>query len=356
MEEESDLDRLNTEWVTVNAIRGMVKLATNSDMAKSTYSNILDLGGVLYPELLGPETSILRREFESDLCKEYRQKSQLLSLRRNIEVPAIDIVNTDIEELRGLLSLATNSSRVDQLKKRLIQLNNVKDELIIKPHTETQLIFRDAYNVDRGIKSLASSQAAKDFRLTDDKALRLRVLHPERPEHITGADIIYERHDIKNERISIVAVQYKIWENRKLPFTDERMLSQIDKMKKFLCDKDACCAGGGDQRYRFPFCSAFIRPTDKLQKADQKLISYGEHLPICSIQDCLTLGPKGGVLLEYDSFKDVSLSSEMFEVLFNRGKIGSRSFSYNEIELMYEQVKVTDYGDRVIIYAQEINN
>ncbi|HEY3986964.1 hypothetical protein [Cedecea sp.] len=75
-----------------------------------------------------------------------------------------------------------------------------------------------------------------------------------------------------------------------------------------------------------------------------------------SIQECLTLGPKGGVLLEYDSFKDISLSSEMFEVLFNRGKIGSRTFSYDEIELMYEQVKVTDYGDRVIIYAQEINN
>ena len=55
-------NRINQEWVALNAIRGIVKIASKGSMTKSTYDNSLDLGGVLYPELLGPETSVLKRE------------------------------------------------------------------------------------------------------------------------------------------------------------------------------------------------------------------------------------------------------------------------------------------------------
>ncbi len=88
-------------------------------------------------------------------------------------------------------------------------------ELDIKPHTEHNLIFRDAYNVDRKLPELTKGHAHKDFQLPDDKVLRLRVLHPDRPEHITGADIIYERHDLKSNKVSFISVQYKIWEDKK---------------------------------------------------------------------------------------------------------------------------------------------
>ncbi|WP_038631457.1 hypothetical protein [Edwardsiella anguillarum] len=67
-------DRINQEWIALNAIRGMVKIASKGSMSKSTYDNALDLGGVLYPELLGPDNSLLRRERESDTTKEGANK------------------------------------------------------------------------------------------------------------------------------------------------------------------------------------------------------------------------------------------------------------------------------------------
>ena len=73
--------RIDAEWIALNAFRGLTKIASKGDMAKSTYDNALDFGGELYPELLGPESSVLRRERESDTAKEYRQKASVFALK-----------------------------------------------------------------------------------------------------------------------------------------------------------------------------------------------------------------------------------------------------------------------------------
>ncbi|MBJ8363550.1 hypothetical protein I6M76_13175 [Citrobacter cronae] len=349
--------RINQEWIALNAIRGMVKIASKGSMSKSTYDNALDLGGVLYPELLGPENSLLRRERESDTTKEYRQKAELRSIKNDSPVTALELVLADIDDYESLISIAKRNKgdrqRADQLKRRLAQLVKAKSELEIKSHSENQLIFRDAYNVERNLPELSKGHAYKDFELPDGNHLRLRVLHPDRPEHITGADIIYERHNKKSGKISVVVVQYKIWEEKKLYISDQRMKTQIDKMKKFTCGNDICVHQEGDNTYRFPCCAGFLRPTDKLQHADQKFISTGEHLPICRINDYKSKGRQGGEFLEYDKIKEVSLSAELFEELFNRGKIGSRELSCDELEILYQNASVIDAHDTVVIYAQE---
>ncbi|SIQ52719.1 hypothetical protein [Marinobacterium stanieri] len=350
-------DRINQEWVTLNAIRGMVKIASKGSMTKSTYDNSLDLGGALYPELLGPEKSVLKRERESDTTKEYRQKAELKAIKDQVEVSPLDLVFKDIEEYDSLISIAKENKkdkkRTDQLKRKLGQLQKAKSELEIKPHSENQLIFRDAYNVERDFPELSKGHAHKDFQLPDGNYLRLRVLHPDRPEHITGADIIYERHNKNTDKVSIVVVQYKIWEDKRLYLSDSRMKGQIEKMKRFTCDENICEQRKGENSYRFPCCSGFLRPTDKLQNVEQKFISTGEHLPICRIDECKLSGRKGGELLEYEKMKEVSLSTELFEDLFNRGKIGSKELSFEELKKLYEAASVIDSSDTVVIYAQE---
>ena len=202
---------------------------------------------------------------------------------------------------------------------------------------------------------LSKGHAYRDFELPDGNYLRLRVLHPDRPEHITGADIIYERHNKATEKVSIVVVQYKIWDEKKLYISDHRMSSQIGKMREFTCKKNICTQKEGDNTYRFPCCSGFLRPTDKLQNAEQKFLSTGEHLPICRINDCKSVGKNGGELLEYEKIKEVSLSTELFEDLFNRGKIGSRELSLEELKELYKNASVIDSSDTVVIYAQEFS-
>ncbi|MCM2129780.1 hypothetical protein [Larsenimonas rhizosphaerae] len=352
-----NIDRLNAEWISLNAFRGLAKIASGGDMVKSTYDNALQLGGEIYPELLGDEVSLLKRERESDTTKEYRQKAELCSIRDKKHISPFNLVSLDIVVYEGLLSIATaqrNEQKVDQLKRKLAQFYKSKKELDPEDHSENQLIFRDAYNVSRVIPTIANDRGCRDFELPNGRVLRLRVLHPDKVEHITGADLIYERHHPKNEMASVVAVQYKIWKNRKLYLSDERMLGQIDKMKTFLCNKEICKSAKNDHGYRFPCCSAFIRPTDKLQKADQKFLSTGEHLPICKINECATLSDRGAKKLEYDKIKEISLSSEVFEFLFNNGKIGSRDMTYTELTKLYSDYLEDASRERVIVYAQEV--
>lgn len=355
-----DTSRINAEWVFLNAIRGVTKIAAKGDLRKTTYDNALEFGGEIYPELLGPDASILKRERESDLVKEYRQRARVKSSQQGVKIEALSILQADISEYQGLVEYERNNKndrgKVDQLKRKLATLLEAEKEINRVPHTENQLIFRDAYAVERAVPSSGSGQAYRDFELPDSNILRVRVLHPDKPEHITGADIIYERHSPSEECASIVVVQYKIWEDKVMYLTDKRMLEQLERLKKFTCDKNICEPAGEENSFRFPCCAAFIRPTDKLQRADQKFISSGEHLPICRIDECKSSGARGASMLEYKKIQNTSLSSEMFEQLFNKGKIGSRMISYSELQKLYRENEIAADENTVVIYAQEFEN
>ncbi|WP_321879816.1 hypothetical protein [Paraburkholderia bannensis] len=344
----------------MNALRELTKIAARGDISKSTYANALELGGELYPELLGPDVSVLRREREGDIAKEYRQKARLKSIKSGFDISPSNLIGQDIDDIKDLLEVAkrekSERTKVDQLKRRLKTLIDAEREINPVAHSENQLIFRDALAVNREIPALGSGKAYRDFRLPDDSVLRVRVLHPDKPEHITGADIIYERHSRYEEGASIVAIQYKIWEDKTMYLSDERMANQLTRLKNFTCDRTICSQSQGGNTYRFPCCAGFLRPTDKLQRADQSFISTGEHLPICKIDECKTLTARGAELLEYSKIRDISLSGEIFEQLFNTGKIGSRLLAYAELQSLYEEHAIVSEGDTVIIYAQEFSD
>jgi len=348
--------RVDAEWLALNAFRELIKVASKGDDQKATYDNALGLGGALCPTLLGTD-SMLRRARETDTTREYRQKARLLSIKQNQSVEALGLVRDEIHSLKELIAIEdAEKGKVDQLKRKLNQLVKSEAELDEKTHTEHQLIFRDAYNVDRGLKSLYSGQGYRDFSLTENTAMRVRVLHPDKPEHITGADLIYERHSVSDKTANIAAVQYKIWEDKLLYLSDARFQTQLCRLKAFLCEKGFCAGQQDSSSYRFPFCAAFLRPTDKLQGADQKFLSTGEHLPICRIQETQENGPQGGARLSYEQIRDVSLTGDAFEYLFNRGKIGSRILNSSELQELYANSVIAADSESITIYVQEFGS
>ncbi|ACB95450.1 hypothetical protein [Beijerinckia indica] len=353
----TEADRIDSEWIALNAFRELTKISTKGDGNKATYNNALELGGELYPELLGAESSILRRARESDTAKEYRQRAKLKSIKNRVDVDPVSLITEDIDELKDLIETSkinkSEKTRTDQLKNKLKILIEAKKELNPVAHSENQLIFRDSLSVTRKVPALRSGKAYRDFELPDGNTLRVRVLHPDKPEHITGADIIYEKHSPEKEIANIVAVQYKLWEEKALYLNDERMKEQISRLKKFACTSGICTNNSINTSYRFPFCAGFLRPTYKLQRSDQSFISSGEHLPICKIDECKTIGIRSAELLEYKKIRSISLSSELFESLFNAGKIGSRDLTYEELSNLYKKNQLSSEDDTLIIYAQE---
>lgn len=355
-QQHNTLDRLDSEWITLNAVRDLIRLATKGDKSQSTYNNALELGAVICPEILGAEVSILRQDRESDLTKEFRQKARYKSIKEDKPINPLSLVQQEIEEYESLLNIAKESNdktKTDRLKRRLENLYKAEEEINPEKNSENQLIFRDAYKVDRHLPLLTEGKNNRTFDLHDN-LLTIRVLHPEVPEHITGADLVYEGYDSSAKKVTIAFVQYKIWEDKKLYLSDQRMLHQIDKLKNFLCSQNICKNHDSQNReYRFPYCAAFLRPTDKLQNPNQAFISTGEHLPICHIKNCESQTINGARVLEYEHIKKISLSHDMFEELFNQGKIGSRSLTLEELANLYKDSSIISKKDRVCLYAQE---
>lgn len=355
----NESNRLDSEWVTLNAVRELMKMSTKGDMRKSTYDAAMEFGGEIQPELLGEDVSLLRRERESDTVKEYRQRARLKSRKSGIQIEPISLIQSEISEIKDLLEVAkleSSRERVDQLKRRLSILSSAEAEISRESHSENQLIFRDAYNAERNLPEMGTGKAYKSFKLPSGNVLRVRVLHPDKPEHVTGADIIYERHAPYDAEASVVVVQYKIWEERNLRLNDARMKAQLNRLENFVCKNSLCSCPEGDESYRFPYCAAFLRPTDRLQKADQKLISSGEHIPICRIASCVEKSVRGTDTLTFDSMRGTSLSYEAFEYLFNAGKIGSRMISYIELIEIYKKYEVATSDSHVVIHAQEFDD
>lgn len=351
--------RIDSEWVTLNAVRELLKMATNGDMRKSTYDHAMEFGGDIYPDLLGADVSVLRRERESDTVKEYRQRARLKSIKTASKVDPLQLISSEISEIEDLLEIAKQErsrERVDQLKRKLVHLKRAEEDLSPEKHSEHQLIIRDAYNIERNLPELGSGKAYKSYQLPGANVLRVRVLHPDKPEQVTGADIIYERHAPHETEASIVAVQYKIWEKKTLLLSDQRMLEQLKRLHTFICKNNLCAAPHNDPIYRFPHCAAFLRPTDKLQKADQKLLSSGEHIPLCHIDHCKTKSKRGVDSLTYESMRGTSLSNEAFEYLFNEGRVGSRMIPYKDLIELYKKYEISASEDHVVIHAQEFND
>lgn len=349
---DENRSRLDSEWVSLNALRELIRLATHGDSGKATYDQALALGEKILPQILG-EDSLIKRAKESDVAREFRQKAQAKTRQTGNDVTALELLNEEITDYKGLLQTGRNQQRTDQLSRRLGGLERAYIEIHPERHSENQLIIRDAYVAHRDYPQFGLGTGYRDFILPDRNRLRLRVFHPERPEFITGADVIYERHNEQDDTVNLVAIQYKIWEDKSLPLGDQRLQSQLERLKAFLCDRQMCTAGPADHEFRFPYCSAFLRPTDRLQSADQKLMSTGEHLPICQIDKVQTATSRG-VTLEYHKILPMSLSQDAFEGLFTSGKLGSRTLTHAELEEFYRAFNVISDTERVLIHAQDL--
>lgn len=346
--------RLDREWETLNAIREMLGIALKG-ATTPTYLQALGVGKIVSPSLFDSESSLLGHSDEPSLAKQYRQKADGLSQIRGTLVRPIDALDEDIALNRRLLRTEGDKSLI---QKQLTALESIRPYLCDKKYTENQLIIRDLFKVNRDLPHPPiDGDTYRDFRISDERGLRIRLLHPDPPEHSLGADLIYETYWEKKRLARIILVQYKVWDGETLYLSQSHNLKQqMEKLEKIFCCGQLCEPPNADkarERFRLQYCTAFLRPTDKLQEPNSRKISSGLHTPICRAFKSIQATGYGGEKISRQYISSESLSHKVFEELFNRNMLGSRWFPYEQIEKLYQAHGILRLGERILLHAQE---
>lgn len=242
-ENYSNEKRKNMSFHVVSAIREAMNIAKKTDPPvtyEQAFETLFDLNPQLYEEVV---KELPQRNF-NETARLYIAKAKLMSAL-NADTTAINEIQKEIDEIEVLLQRTVD---IDEDKKPLMNrqytLIAAKKSLRERRIHEHRILQRDFSKIDRtdfGAQFIEEDDFKVDYTLGKNSFLRLRLLHPENMEAVTGADLVYEQQDLSSRKVRVMFLQYKIWdENGVMYFSQGSLEAQLRKMKTNFCDKGFC--------------------------------------------------------------------------------------------------------------------
>ena len=359
------LEQLDLEWVLINASKELLTFVKRS--SNVTYADAIKFARENSPETFeDSNTGLVRKTALEKLYDKYKQEAIGKSTTTKQAITTDQLIENRLNDLENILREYPDSEEYPEgLKKELGQLKLLSkgknDEILnLERVTEDEALRKDII-AQRANKVFVTTHLGK-YNIYKDKddgtVFQIAVLHPNKKEKITGADLIYEQYDIERRKVRIAAIQYKIWDRQTLYFSQSgNIANQIKKLQYCFCQNKYCSDESGsnfsNKIFRLPFCAAFLRPTDKLQNP-KNLFTSGYHLPICKIEQLKSQGHTKDLIREFQ-IKKSSLNAYSFEELFNAEMVGSRWLDITELEKFYKQSKVLEESQNLTIHAQDLS-
>jgi hypothetical protein len=370
--------RLDGQFLLIVALREGITIARRRS---TSYSETFAIANMLAPTILGREHMLFQPE-ESESARVYREKARLLSKQKENEllatkkkgetltpeekeasiITAINAVDKDIDDLKSLLKADSHENPL--LQRQLDSLYKVRKEFVeqeIAPRDEHDIILKD-WNKGIELPTFFAQDAHNfhDFALPDNRVMRIRILHPQKAETITGVDLLYENHQLKEKMARIAAVQYKVPQgNSKNIVIDDKIQGQLNRLRTIFCGNELCVGPSYDNTpvnsrpYCLPCCCAFFRPTDRLQGFNPRLATSGYHIRVCDVDRICGYTKTQKKLLTPDISREHGISSIVFEELFNTNKLGSRWLTYEQLDRFHRQYEIVKPYEQAGIYIQE---
>lgn len=348
--------RLNAEWIFYNACYDVQSISLRRASVPSSLDT-LAFGADLIPGLLGYEKSKIARSLESHEVRFYRQMAESQSTIQKRKIKPTELIDKEIGDLKSLLESGENH---DEILRRISKLEKIRTVFAIKRYTENTILRHDVFNTYRPI--LPNSFTVKnnyiEYILPDKRrAIRIRLLHPDPPEHSTGADLIYECCWQSEMQVRLVFIQYKMYEGDTfLKSSTKNLQNQLDRLKKLACEGGLCrqnVTPAPPRYFRFPYCAAFFRPTDRFQPELNRTISKGFYIPICVFNKIIKDSSNKDHGIHKSRFREKSISHRVFEEMFGRNMIGSTWLDYKQVENTYQRHGIIELTDSIIIHVQE---
>ena len=310
----------------------------------------------LDPQIYREVSPLLSTKNESELVKFYKDLAEAESVGMFTVSPK-ELIGREIDKLQKILS---NSQRTDlkRIERRIVELKGALEyfeERRVSEHKVLERDFSNELNIKHDFfsKKIYENDQYRDYELTNNRRLRMRMIHPDKEEAILGADLIYEIFDLLNNQVRFVHLQYKMWEDGKLYFSEGNMKDQIGKLNSKICKLGYCVDHAGSKvsnSYRMPYCCAFLRPTNRIQNPDSQLKSTGLHIPICEVLKKMN----GEAKLERKGINAISISNNIFDEMFISNSLGSRWLTITGLEKFYEANQIQSFTNRIRVHAQEV--
>lgn len=346
---------MDEEWLLINAIRQALGI---SHRRMITYADAIALALDLAPKLISEDSEYVEG-FESSIISLYKARAKARSIIEGRSISPLDILTSEIDGLKEEQAESEGEPR-ELITRQLSRRLRAKEMLKVSRWTESQVISRDA-DAFTNLPVSHKGQGYKEYYASDGRILRVRVLHPDPPEARSGVDLIYETYWKRVEKttdlVRIVALQYKMWDGKAL-YTSKapNLRRQMEKMRKCFCDSKFCDrpnVNEGDERYRLPYCCAFLRPTDRIQTRNAWQVTRAWHVPICVALEDLEPTEAGNEVLRSKQISCKSMTQGTFQELYNRSMLGSRWMSPVKLGELYDQIGIFHDLDRVVVHAQE---
>lgn len=353
-ENTSEEDRASIAFHTVAAMRDVINLAEKNSFIP-TYEKSLAYIKDISPNIYDDIINLLPGKNESEIVKLYKEKADgLLDIeaKSQLNERAIQLILEEIDECDVTIGNTQKNKQTKSYKKQL------KAALIFfetRELVENQLLNHDFFVADRGDFSLIDQGCdRKDYKLSNDKTLRIYLAHMTNIETKLGVDMIYECYDLKYNLVRIAHLQYKTWKTKSLVF-DDRELKQIDRLKQNNCSCNNCIAPkdgafASTSNFRYPYCSAFLRPTNKIMPKQGKMKTMGDHIPLCKLNELITNQKS----IDKSSIHEISITQNNFEEGFNKYQVGSRWMPIGDLQEYYKRRNLNDLSGNVRIIAQEV--
>ena len=294
----------------------------------------------------------------SAIVKHLPGKNQSDTVRRFIDLGKalqqnpVDLLDEEINKYKSALELADGSPST--LNLHIAQLYNAKEYFKERSLTEQKLLEHDFYISTRTkLKEIYTSAGRKDYKLPNGNHLRIYLAHPDKIEHVLGADLVYEQYDFSRNLVRFAHLQYKTWDDKSIRLS-ERDIQQLKRLENNNCSSNTCkkpSSYASSHEYRFPYCSAFLRPTSKLLKSSTKMKSTGLHIPLCKFINLCS--PQGGTIKK-NAFIESAISHTIFDESFNNYHIGSGWMPIGDLDIYYSRRNLNDLASNVRIHAQEV--
>jgi len=348
-------EKRDIAFQAISAMRDTMSIARRKPQ-HITYEQSLRIYADLDPEIYEEFDKLVSEKNQNERSRLFIEQAQVLTETTGKTVTPDELVEKEIKKYKELKKNA-KKGQTRRISQEISALEAVLENLKPRYLSEHAIIVNDFTQIDRtklfGEKTFAAVKHV-EYSLSKERLIRIRLLHPDKPEHLTGADLVYEQIDTINERVRFLFMQYKTWDDNVIYFSSHRnLLPQLQKMEKLLCKhSNKYCefrSSTSLDNFRMPYCSGFLRPTDKLQFKKSKMISSGMHLPVCAALEIYKTQKK----FEKDFLKNVLPDHYIFERLFALGLVGSRWIDYEEAEVLYQKNGILDEGQNLTIHARE---